>query len=104
MLLLFFSPIFAIDQESNAGVEFPCGKEPDRYRIPGAALEAGVSFYDSGFPGLGRDFALGIRLPCHRISDSHAAGFEVKPDIRRRILHRFPSSESSRRKKWILTT
>ena len=57
-----------------------------------AELEAGVSFYDSQFPGLGRDFAREVRLLCHRITDSPAAGFEVRPDVRRRILRRFPYS------------
>jgi toxin ParE2 len=55
-------------------------------------LEAGVSFYDSELPGLGLDFALEVRQLCHRIVDSPAAGFEIRPDVRRRMLRRFPYS------------
>lgn len=53
-------------------------------------LEATVSFYDAAHLGLGRDFALEVRALCRRITESPLAGVEVRPDIRRRILRRFP--------------
>lgn len=53
-------------------------------------LEAAVAFYDSAHLGLGRDFALEVRALCRRIAESPLAGVEVRPDIRRRILRRFP--------------
>ncbi len=55
-------------------------------------LEAGVSFYDSEYPGLGYDFALEVRRLCRLIAESPGAGFEVRPEFRRRILRRFPYS------------
>ena len=53
-------------------------------------LEAAVSFYDSVYPELGRDFALEVRALCQRIAESPLSGVEVRPEIRRRILRRFP--------------
>ena len=53
-------------------------------------LEAAVSFYDSIYPALGRDFALEVQALCQRISQSPLAGVEVRPEIHRRILRRFP--------------
>ena len=55
-------------------------------------LEAGVSFYDSEHPGLGYDFALEVRRLCRLIAESPTAGLELRPDVRRRILRRFPYS------------
>lgn len=57
-----------------------------------AELEVGVSFYDAESPGLGLDFALEVRRLCHQIIESPSAGFEVRPDVRRRMLRRFPYS------------
>ncbi len=42
-------------------------------------LEAGVSFYDSEYPGLGYDFALEVRRLCRLIAESPGAGIEVRP-------------------------
>jgi len=53
-------------------------------------LEAAVSFYDSIYPALGRDFALEVQALCQRIAESPLAGVEVRPEIRRRILRRLP--------------
>ena len=53
-------------------------------------LEAAVSFYDSIYPALGRDFAVEVQAICQRIAESPQAGLEVRPEIRRRILRRFP--------------
>ena len=55
-------------------------------------LEVGVSFYDSEYPGLGQEFAIEVRRLCRLIAESPAAGLEVRPAIRRRILRRFPYS------------
>jgi len=55
-------------------------------------LEAGVSYYESEYPGLGDEFALEVRRLCRLIAESPAVGFELKPDVRRRILRRFPYS------------
>lgn len=62
------------------------------YRLSSEArgeLNAGVSFYNSE---LGQDFALEVRRLCRRIAEAPAAGFEVRPDVRRRIVRRFPYS------------
>lgn len=66
-----------------------------RYRLLSEAtreLEAAVAFYDSEHLGLGRDFALEVQRLCDRIAESPLAGVEVRPDIRRRTLRRFPYS------------
>ncbi len=55
-------------------------------------LDAGVSFYDSEYPGLGYDFALEVRRLCRLIAESPGAGIEVRSEVRRRILRRFPYS------------
>ena len=55
-------------------------------------LEAAVSFYESEYPGLGLDFAIEVRRLCRMISESPMSGLEIRPDIRRRILRRFPFS------------
>ena len=55
-------------------------------------LEAGVSYYESENPGLGYRFTLEVRRLCRLIAKSPAGGFEVRPDVRRRILRRFPYS------------
>jgi plasmid stabilization system protein ParE len=57
-----------------------------------ADLVAGVSFYDSEYPDLGQDFALEVRRLCRLIAKYPAAGLEVRPDVRRRLLRRFPFS------------
>ena len=57
-----------------------------------ADLIAGVNFYDSEYPGLGQDFALEVRRLCRLIAQSPATGLEVIPDVRRRLLRRFPFS------------
>jgi plasmid stabilization system protein ParE len=65
------------------------------YRLLSGArreLEATVSFYDSIYPALGRDFVLEVQALCQRIAESPMAGVEVRPNIRRRILRRFPYS------------
>jgi len=49
-------------------------------------LLAGVSFYDSEYPGLGQDFAVEVRRLCRMVAESPESGFEVRPGIRRRIL------------------
>jgi plasmid stabilization system protein ParE len=66
-----------------------------KYRLTSEArneLSAGVSFYDSEYPGLGQEFAIEIRRLCRLIAESPATGFAVRPDIRRRIVRRFPYS------------
>ena len=55
-------------------------------------LEAAVSFYDSIYPALGRDFTLEVQALCQRIAESPLAGVEVRPEVHRRILRRFPYS------------
>ena len=55
-------------------------------------LVAGVSFYDSEYPGLGQEFAIEVRRLCRLIAEAPAAGFEVRPAVRRRIVRRFPYS------------
>lgn len=55
-------------------------------------LVAGVTFYESQYPGLGRDFAIEVRRLCRLIVESPAAGLEIRPTIRRRIVRRFPYS------------
>ena len=55
-----------------------------------AELTAGVSFYDSEYPGLGPEFAIEVRRLCRLVTKSPAAGLEVCPGVRRRILRRFP--------------
>ena len=55
-------------------------------------LNAGVSIYDSEYPGLGQEFAIEVRRLCRRIAEVPAAGFEIRPDVRRRIVRRFPYS------------
>ena len=57
-----------------------------------ADLVAGASFYNSEYPDLGQDFALEVRRLCRLIAKSPAAGLEVSPDVRRRLLRRFPFS------------
>ncbi len=57
-----------------------------------AELIAGVSFYDSEYPGLGPEFAIEVRRLCRLFTESPAAGLEVCPGVRRRILRRFPYS------------
>jgi toxin ParE2 len=57
-----------------------------------AELEVGVSFYDTESPGLDLDFALELRPLCRQILESPSAGFEVRPDVRCRMLRRFPYS------------
>jgi hypothetical protein len=55
-------------------------------------LEAAVSFYESEYPGLGQDFAIEVRRLIRVIVESPYTGLEVRPEIRRRILRRFPYS------------
>lgn len=65
------------------------------YRLTTEARDefaAGVSFYDSEYPGLGQEFAVEVRQLCRMIADSPAAGIELRPGVRRRILRRFPYS------------
>ncbi len=65
------------------------------YRLSAEAkdeLTAGVSFYDSEYPGLGQEFAIEVRRLCRLIAGSPVAGIELRPGVRRRILRRFPYS------------
>ena len=55
-------------------------------------LSAGVSFYDSEYPGLGQDFAVEVRRLCRIVAESPESGFELRSGLRRRILRRFPYS------------
>lgn len=57
-----------------------------------AELTAGVSFYDSEYPGLGPEFAIEVRRLCRLVTESPAASLEVCPGVQRRILRRFPYS------------
>lgn len=66
-----------------------------RYRLFSEAkdeLEAAASFYESEHPGLGQDLAIEVRRLIRMIVESPYAGLEVRPEIRRRILRRFPYS------------
>lgn len=66
-----------------------------RYRLLSEAkdeLEAAVTFYESEHSGLGQDFAIEVRRLIRMIVESRYAGLEVRPEIRRRILRRFPYS------------
>lgn len=66
-----------------------------KYRLTTEAkneLSAGVSFYDSEYPGLGQDFAVEVRRLCRLVAKSPGSGFELRPGLRRRILRRFPYS------------
>lgn len=65
------------------------------YRLTNEAREelvAGVTFYESQYPGLGREFAIEVRRLCRLIAKSPDAGIELRPGVRRRILRRFPYS------------
>jgi len=65
------------------------------YRLTSEArdeLNGSVSFYNSEYSGLGQDFAFEVRRLCRRIAKAPEAGFEVRPDVRRRIVRRFPYS------------
>ncbi len=48
-----------------------------------AELTAGVSFYDSEYPGLGPKFAIEVRHLRRLITESPAAGLEVCPTVRK---------------------
>ncbi len=52
------------------------------YRLSAEAkdeLSAGVSFYDSEYPGLGQEFAIEVRRLCRLIAGSPVAGIELRP-------------------------
>ena len=55
-------------------------------------IRSGFSFYDAQSPGLGGDFAIEVRRLCRRICEYPELGTEVLPDIRRRLVRRFPYS------------
>lgn len=52
------------------------------YRLASEAkdeLIAGVSFYNSGYSGLGQDFAFEVRRLCRLIAEAPGAGLEGPP-------------------------
>lgn len=53
-------------------------------------LAAASTYYDSQNPGLGQELVREVRRLCGSILDHPMAGSEIRPDIRRRLLRRFP--------------
>jgi len=65
------------------------------YRLVREAEEellSGVRFYNSQYPGFGAEFAREIQRLCRLIVESPDAGPEIRPNIRRRLVRRFPYS------------
>lgn len=57
-----------------------------------AELAEAVAFYNEQVAGLGDAFAAEVRSTLRRVVDHPEAGYQVRPDVRRRLLLRFPYS------------
>ena len=63
------------------------------YRLTAEALrelQSGAHFYEHQHPGLGQEFVLEVRRLCRHIVEAPQLGTEVRSDVRRRLLRRFP--------------
>lgn len=55
-------------------------------------LQAAAEYYDAQSIGLGRELVIEVRRLCRMIAESPQVGRPVRPDIRRRLVRRFPYS------------
>jgi len=55
-------------------------------------LQAAAEYYDTQSVGLGRELITEVRRLCRMIAESPQVGRSVRPDIRRRLVRRFPYS------------
>ncbi len=53
-------------------------------------LQVAAGFYEAQAPGLGKDFVLESERLCERIADNPLIGSQIRPQIRRCALRRFP--------------
>jgi len=55
-------------------------------------LRAAAEYYDAQSVGLGRELVIQVRRLCRMIAESPKVGRSVRPELRRRLVRRFPYS------------